>query len=224
MLFFLVLGILMLLPGLFFTVLAIHSLNPNNLITITGELTKKRNFKNYKLKSRSVPNAVAYTYTYIVNGKPYSLRGVQLTHSRNLYKRIAIVYLRAFPRCAYTEHFSGIQEWLIAISFLQWVHFYFCFIFVLAKQFDKFQFVESFVHSKAFSLRGSLGRTKANRKAKLPEAVWLFCYPVLRIGFYLERFSPPKERGSSSARVQVRYSDPFHRWISNSSAQNSRMT
>ena len=117
MLFFLVLGILMLLPGLFFTVLAIQSLNPNNLITITGELAKERNFKNYKLKSRSVPNAVEYTYTYIVNGKPYSLRGVQLTHSRNLYKRIPIVYLRGFPRCAYVEHFYGIQEWLIAISF-----------------------------------------------------------------------------------------------------------
>ena len=117
MLFFLVFGILMLLPGLFFAVLAIRSLNPNNLITITGELTKKRDFKNYKLKSRSVPNAVKYTYTYNVNGKPYSLRGVQLTHARNLYKRIAIVYLRGFPRCAYTEHFSGIQEWLIAISF-----------------------------------------------------------------------------------------------------------
>ena len=117
MLFFLVFGILMLLPGLFFAVLTIRSINPNNLITITGELTKKRDFKNYKLKSRSVPNAVKYTYTYIVNGKSYSLRGVQLTHSRNLYKRIAIVYLRGFPRCAYTEHFSGIQEWLIAISF-----------------------------------------------------------------------------------------------------------
>ena len=117
MLFFLVFGILMLLPGLFFAVLAIRSLNPNNLITITGELTKKRDFKNYKLKSRSVPNAVKYTYTYIVNGKPYSLRGVQLTHSRNLYKRIVIVYLRGFPRCAYEGHFSGIAECLSAISF-----------------------------------------------------------------------------------------------------------
>ena len=117
MLFFLVFGILMLLPGLFFAVLAIRSLNSNNLITITGELTGKRDFKNYKLKSRSVPNAVKYTYSYIVNGKPYSLRGIQLTHSRNLYKRIKIVYLRGFPRCAYSEHFSGIQEWLIAISF-----------------------------------------------------------------------------------------------------------
>ena len=117
MLIFLVFGILMLLPGLFFTVLAIRSLNPNNLISTTGELSKKIGFKNYKLKIGSVPNAVEYTYTYTVNGKSYHLRGVKHTHSRNLYKRIVIVYLRGFPHCAYEEHFSGIQEWLIAISF-----------------------------------------------------------------------------------------------------------
>ena len=117
MLFFLVFGIFMLLPGLFFAVLAIRSLNPNNLITTTGELTKKRDFKNYKLKSRSVPNAVEYSYTYTVNGKRYHLQGVQHTHSRNLHKRIVIVCLRVFPRCAYEEHFSGIREWQIAISF-----------------------------------------------------------------------------------------------------------
>ena len=117
MLFFLVLGILMLLPGLFFTALAIRSLKPNNLISTTGELSRKIDFKNYKLRNRSVPNAVEYIYTYTVNGKRYHLRGVQHTHSRNLHKRIKIVYLRGFPHCAYEEHFSGIQEWLIAISF-----------------------------------------------------------------------------------------------------------
>ena len=117
MLFFLVFGILMLLPGLFFAGLAIRSKNPNNLISATGELTEKKDFKNYKLKNRSVPNAVEYTYTYTVNGRSYHLQGVQHTHSRNLHKRITIIYLRSFPRCAYSEHFSGIQEWLIAISF-----------------------------------------------------------------------------------------------------------
>ena len=117
MLIFLVFGITTLLPGIFFVVLAIRSKNPNNLLSTTGELTRKKDFKNYKLKNRSVPNAVEYTYTYTVNGKSYHLRGVQHTHSRNLHKRIAIVYLRGFPRCAYEEHFSGIQEWLIAISF-----------------------------------------------------------------------------------------------------------
>ena len=117
MLFFLIFGITMLLPGIFFAVLAIRSKNQNNLLSTTGELTSKKDYKNYKLKNRSVPNAVQYTYTYIVNGKSYHLRGVQLTHSRNLYKRIVIVYLRGFPRCAYEEYFSGIQEWLIASSF-----------------------------------------------------------------------------------------------------------
>ena len=116
MLFFLVFGVTMLLPGIFFAVLAIRSKNPGNLISTTGELTKKKDFKNYKLKSRSVPNAVEYAYTYKVNGKSYRLCGVQHTHSRNLRKRTIIVYLRGFPRCAYEGHFSGTTEWLLAIS------------------------------------------------------------------------------------------------------------
>ena len=130
MLFFLVFGITMLLPGIFFAVLAIRSKNPGNLISTTGELTKKKDFKNYKLKSRSVPNAVEYAYTYKVNGKSYRLCGVQHTHSRNLRKRTIIVYLRGFPRCAYEGHFSGTTEWLLAISltamglFLLWLYFF----------------------------------------------------------------------------------------------------
>ena len=117
MLFFLVFGIVMLLPGAFFAALALRSKNPDNLVSVTGELTKKKDFKNYKLKSRSVPKAVEYAYTYKVNGKSYHLCGVQHTHSRNLRKRIIIVYLRNFPRCAYEGHFSGTAEWLLAISF-----------------------------------------------------------------------------------------------------------
>ena len=114
--FFLVFGIIMLVLGIFFTVLAIRGKNPNNQTSTAGELTKKKDFKNYKLKNRSVPNAVEYVYTYRVNGKSYHLSGVQHTHSRNLRKRIVIVYLRGFPRCAYEGHFSGIAEWLLAIS------------------------------------------------------------------------------------------------------------
>lgn len=117
MVFFLILGIILLFPGIFFAVLAIQSKNPSNLIATTGELARKTDFKNYKLKSRSVPNAVKYTYAYQVNGKLYHLRGVQFTHSKHLRKRIAIVYLRGFPYCAYEEAFSGIAEWLSAISF-----------------------------------------------------------------------------------------------------------
>ena len=117
MVVFLVFGITMLLPGIFFMILAIQSKNPCNLISTSAELSRKTDFKNYKLKSESVPNAVEYTYTYKVNGKPYHLSGVQFTHSRKLLKRVTVVYLRSFPRCAYKEHFSGIAEWLVAISF-----------------------------------------------------------------------------------------------------------
>ena len=131
MLFFLVFGVVMLLPGVFFTALAIQSKKSDNLISTTGELTKKKDFKNYKLRNRSVPNAVEYAYTYKVNGKSYRLCGVQHTHSRNLRKRIIVVYLRNFPRCAYEGHFSGITEWLLAISFTAMgIFFLFLYFFV----------------------------------------------------------------------------------------------
>ena len=116
MFFFLIFGIGMLLPGAFFAVLAIMSTDSRNLVSTTGELTRYRGYKNYKLKNRTVPNATEYAYTYTANNKHYQLRGVQLKHSRNLRKRVVIVYLRAFPRCAYEGHFSGIAEWLIAAS------------------------------------------------------------------------------------------------------------
>ena len=116
MIVILVFGIAMLLPGVFFAVLAIQSINPQNLISTTGELTGRKGYKNYKLKTGTVPNATEYVYSYRVNGKTYQLRGVQLTHARNLRKRVDIVCLRSFPRFAYEGHFSGIMEWLLAIS------------------------------------------------------------------------------------------------------------
>ncbi len=118
MLFCLILGVAVLLPGIFFAVLAIQSTNASNLITTYGELTKKKNYKNYRLRHGFAPNAAQYTYKYKAKGKNYYLRGVQLTHSRKLRKSVTVVYLRSFPRCAYIDRFSGIAEWLIAISFV----------------------------------------------------------------------------------------------------------
>lgn len=118
MFFFLVFGIALLLPGAFFAALAIMSTDSKNLVSTTGELTRYRGYKNYKLKNRTVPIATEYAYTYIANDKHYQLRGVQLKHSRTLRKRVVIVYLRSFPRCAYEGHFSGIAEWLIAASLI----------------------------------------------------------------------------------------------------------
>ena len=116
MIFFLIFGIAMLLPGIFYIFLTLRSVNPKNLISTTGELSRQKGYKNYKLKKSTTPNATQYSYTYLADGKAYHLRGVRLTHSRNLRKRIGIVYLRGFPRCAYAEHFSGITERLAAAS------------------------------------------------------------------------------------------------------------
>ena len=132
MLFFLVFGIAMLLTGSFFAVVAILSRNPENLIFTTGELTGRKKYKNYRLKNRTVPAATGYTYTYTVDGRPYQLRGVRFMHARNLRKRVEIIYLRNFPRCAYEGYFSGIMEWLLAISLVAMGIFMIAIYFVAA--------------------------------------------------------------------------------------------
>lgn len=118
MMCFLVFGVVSILFGLFFLILAIRSRNPGNLILTSGELTQQKGFRNYKMKNCAVPIMTEYTYTYTVCGKQYRLRGKQRVHPRNVRKRISIVYLRGFPRCAYEGRFSGIAEWLIAISLI----------------------------------------------------------------------------------------------------------
>ena len=118
MIIFLVFGLFILLPGCFFAGLAILGMNPGNLDSTVGELKHKKGYKQYKLKNRTVANATEYTYTYTVNGKVYSLRGERLMRSQNLRKRMSIVYLRCFPRCAYEDKFTGIAEWLIGGSLI----------------------------------------------------------------------------------------------------------
>ena len=115
---FLVFGVISIVPGLFFLLLAIQSKRPDNLVLTTGKLTKAKRYKDYPLKRGTAPRATECTYTYMVDGKSYQLRGVKFLHSRNIRKCVPIVYLRNFPRCAYEEHFSGIKEWLAAFAFI----------------------------------------------------------------------------------------------------------
>ena len=110
MIFFLIFGIAMLLPGIFYIFLTLRSANPRNLISTTGELSRQKGYKNYKLKNGTTPNATQYSYTYLADGKAYHLRGVRLTHPRNLRKRIEIVYLRGFPRCAFRNIFTALLK------------------------------------------------------------------------------------------------------------------
>ncbi len=114
MVFFLVVGILSALVGLFYVVLAIRSKNPKNLVSVSAEVIRKKGYKNFKLRSRSVPNATEYICSYTVNGKTYRIRGLKHTHTRNIPKRITVIYLRGFPQCAYEEKFYGTAQWVFA--------------------------------------------------------------------------------------------------------------
>ncbi len=115
---FVSLGISILLYGLFVLMLAILGLNPKNRIQARGVLASCYHYKNVRVKSFLViKNMVDFTYIYEVNGKPYRFKANKNIHSRKVFKRATIVYLRGFPRVAYLERFTGANEWLLG-SFL----------------------------------------------------------------------------------------------------------
>ena len=121
MIFFLILGIACIIAGLFNIMLAVMSMNPKNLITVPGELVKKKGFKNYPRAGSktdvTVPNATEYTYAYKVDNKTYKLNCVAYTHSRNIMNRVPIVYLRGFPRIASERRFYSDRYWIFGIGF-----------------------------------------------------------------------------------------------------------
>ncbi len=119
MIFFLILGIACIIAGLFNIMLAVMSMNPKNLITVPGELVKKKGFKNYAyLRNCYAPNATEYTYAYKVGSKTYKLDSVTLTHSRNVRNRTPVVYLRGFPWIASERKFYADRYWLFGIVFV----------------------------------------------------------------------------------------------------------
>lgn len=111
-------GIAQVVVGLFFLLVAVRSRNSDYLITVSGELTRIKGFKNVRTKYYFAKNMSDYIYTYTVGNKRYKYRGSQLTHPRKVLKRITIVYLKGFPRIAYAEHFSGHRERMFALCFI----------------------------------------------------------------------------------------------------------
>lgn len=115
MLVFLIAGLIILIPGLFYIGLAFCSRNPKNTIAVPGVLTKRQGFKNVTIKHFTVKNLTDYIYTYEANGKQY-YKGTQWVHPRKLFKRVSIVYLRGFPRIAYIDQFTAVNEWALGIT------------------------------------------------------------------------------------------------------------
>lgn len=114
----LVLGLFVLLLGLFFLWLALRGRNPKNQAVTVGELTYVHGMKNVKVKTHTVKNMTDYCYTYTVNGKQYRMAGTRWTHPRKLLNRITIVYQKGFPKVAYVDHYTGDNERMLAIFLL----------------------------------------------------------------------------------------------------------
>ena len=121
MVFFLILGIIILFGGFVYLSIALLSKNPKYLVSVTGELIEKRGYKNYatgRLGKIIIPHATEYTYAYIFNGKTYKLKGVVYRHPRTMFNKTTIVFFRWFPWYSFEKEFSSSHPWSLAIMYL----------------------------------------------------------------------------------------------------------
>ena len=102
---------LLMAVGAFYLFLAIRSKDPDNLVSVTGELVRVKQYRNYRWgRSFTVPYASEYAYAYVVKGKQYLHSGVVRGRKRQLLKKVTIVYLKSFPRVSYLDCFTGYRE------------------------------------------------------------------------------------------------------------------
>lgn len=115
----LVIGGIFLVPGLWFLFLWLYGLFPGTTKTTVGTLARSHTMKNVRTRSgRVIKRITDYTYTYTVNGKLRKIKGSGYHTRRYVPKKVTVVYLRGFPRCAYIEDFTGTRELILAFFFL----------------------------------------------------------------------------------------------------------
>ena len=106
------------LIGIWNLTIAILGLFPKCKAMASGTLTKVFTERNVRVKYRTIPVLTQYTYTYTVKGRTYRYRSEGFHSGRRLFAKVAMVYVKGFPRHAYPNRFSGVNEWILGISML----------------------------------------------------------------------------------------------------------
>jgi len=117
--FYLIIGCALLLLGLYFLRIALLGRSPENLAATTGTLVKASGFRNVPMRYGGViKNQTDFTYAYTVDGKTYRRSGRKNAHRRTIPKTVTIVYVKTYPRGGYIGRFTGLYEWVYALSCL----------------------------------------------------------------------------------------------------------
>lgn len=115
----LIFSLIYILSGLWFLFLTIYALFPGNHVSTVGTLTKRVTRKNVRSKhGYLIPNVTNYTYSYTVNGRTYRLKQTGHHTKSCLTRKVTIVYLRGFPRCAAIDRYNGSLNAFFAILLL----------------------------------------------------------------------------------------------------------
>ncbi len=120
-----VIGVGMLLLGLWNLMIGTLGLFPRCLTTTTGTLAKgtTRNIartkygRTIRTLDRRPVMMTRYAYTYTVNGRAYRYSGRGSQGKHRLLPKAVMVYVKWFPGRAYPNRFRGTKEWVLGLLF-----------------------------------------------------------------------------------------------------------
>ncbi len=117
--FYIVLGVVVILIGLWNLFIAVLGLFPDNLST-TATLEKASTVRNTHGKNgRLIPVSTKYVYVYTVKGRKYRYRTEnEYRRKRPLFQRMPVVYVKWFPHRAYPHKFKATAEWVFGTMFV----------------------------------------------------------------------------------------------------------
>ena len=112
-------GFAYLIPGLWFLFLWLYGLFPGTTKNTVGTLAGTHTRKNVRTRSGYTFKRITdYKYTYTVNEKNYKIKGRGYHTRKYVPRKVTVVYLQGFPRCAYIEDYTGTRELILAFFFL----------------------------------------------------------------------------------------------------------
>lgn len=136
MIFCVVIVVIILLISVYNLLIAILGLFPRCRAMVMGRLKHARTQRNVPAKGGKIPVVTNYTYQYTVNGRKYSHRGSLYAAGKRVSKNVTLVYVKWFPRHAYPERFTAINQWVCGIGMLL-IGLMFIAVIVYAPQFQQ---------------------------------------------------------------------------------------
>lgn len=124
-----ILYVVFLLMAFWNLMIAIIGLFPRFRGRTTGTLTKTSTQKNVPGRYGPIPILTRYVYTYTVNGKKYQYSGTIYNNKQHLHRKVAMMFVKGFPRHSHPNKLNCSKEWIIG-SFMLFMSIAYTVLFI----------------------------------------------------------------------------------------------